>query len=148
LPACLCTCAQEHPLVVYAVSRKKGRPCQWCLEEHHLLAGSLEQAKDWVAIMRASLAMCHDRCVCVCVCWVCVGCGCWYVCVCVSVRLCVCTHVCVALRSVASGNVFVYGQMQSKHMNLISPRRIFLMLFFWNKIRYSLQTSSHTRTLP
>uniref|UniRef100_A0A7S3QT80 DAGKc domain-containing protein n=1 Tax=Dunaliella tertiolecta TaxID=3047 RepID=A0A7S3QT80_DUNTE len=55
----LCPC--EYSLVVYAVGRKKGQPCKWHLEEHRLVAGSPEQAEDWIAIINASLQMCHDR---------------------------------------------------------------------------------------
>ena len=47
--------------MVYAVGRKKGQSCKWQLEEHHLVSSSLEQIKDWLAIVNGSLQMCHDR---------------------------------------------------------------------------------------
>jgi len=56
-----CCCVQEYGLMVYAVGRKKGQPCKWQLEEHLLLASSLEQVKDWAAIVHSSVNMCHDR---------------------------------------------------------------------------------------
>ena len=48
-------------MVIYSVGRKRGRPCQWSLQEHQLLASSQEQANEWGALVNECLQRSHNR---------------------------------------------------------------------------------------
>lgn len=48
--------------MVYSLRRPRSNPSNWKVQQHVLNAPSVEQAKEWVAVINAAVALRTNRC--------------------------------------------------------------------------------------